>query len=652
MEEALFDTTQVTRSPGKLAAPGGRVMLALALIVLSGVFTACAKPADPVGGDAGVVRGNELRVATSYDELYEALHEAEYDAYAYAGGSSREVAPMEDAVSGSGVFADSAQAPTASADSGASGMDYSATNVQVEGIDEADIIKTDGENIYVLANDELVIYAAQGSDTHELSRTPLTSLGYPNELFVADDRVAVITGSYSSIMPFDGTDEQAGILLEQSNTSVILFDVSDPAQPQQKTVLAQSGSYSASRLQNGVLYLISDYWIASELDPDDPATFVPLIVSGSELTRLAPDDICILPQFSAPHYAVAASYDFATGEKLDAASVLGGASTVYMSPDNLYVTDSQYTREEGEPYTDSVYTVVEYTEKQTTQIVRLALDDAGGLTLAAQATLDGRLLNQFSLDEYEGNLRLALTREEYQYRTLTDESHDVESYQYIDQEPVTNSLIVLSPELTWLGGIEGLAEDERIYSVRFTGPVGYMVTFRQVDPLFSLDLSDPTQPRVQGELKIPGFSTYLHPFSEGRLLGIGYNADEGVMEDVKLSMYDISDPYDVSELFAESTGLSYSDALYDHRAVLVDRGQNLIGFGGDWSSNQYLVYGYDDEAGFVQRAHLELVTDGDEYWISSRRGLFIGENLYVYTGTRLEVFNLTNFERILTLTIF
>jgi uncharacterized secreted protein with C-terminal beta-propeller domain len=439
-------------------------------------------------------------------------------------------------------------------------------------------------------------------------------------------------------------------------TWLTLYDVSDPSHPTLMTEFAQSGSYRTSRLYGERLYLISSYYLTYGAERDQPATYVPQLGRGGGYELMAVADVRVMPSVQQPNYTVVTSYDLATQERIDQKAVLGEASTVYMSYDNLYLGSSIYSSEESEPYEESVYTVTDYINKQTTQLVRVGINE-GLLDVAAQCTFDGGLLNQFSLDEYEGNLRLAVTHENYSYRVLKDESHGVESYQQ-DESVSTSAVYVFDQSMTIIGGIEGLAADERIYSVRFTGPVGYMVTYRQTDPLFALDLSDPTAPVITSELKIPGFSTYLHPFGEGRLLGLGYDADGSMTRGMKLSMFDISDPFAVSELFAENVETYSSEALYEHKAVLVDVERNIIGFPGDGNSydglQAYFVYRYDDEGGFELRAQLELgmATDDSSYgYNNSCRGLFIGEYLYVFSDAYLDVFDLETLENVASLKV-
>jgi uncharacterized secreted protein with C-terminal beta-propeller domain len=538
--------------------------------------------------------------------------------------------------------------------------DYSGTNVQVVGIDEGDIVKTDGSYIYVLSPSrlEFIIFEAAGKQTRELSRTVvgeqdlLTINDSLQDLYISGS-TAVITinrfqgSAVSSAWPTNNPDE----------TVVAFYDVGDPAAPTLITEFGQSGHYQSSRLYNDKLYLISSYFLNSfETNRDDPVTYIPQLIDTGTYGLMKAVDISTMPTVQAPTYTVVASYDVTIHTRVDQKAVIGNASTIYMGYDNLYLGSSLFSDDVSEPYQESVYTVVDYVSKTETQIVRIGIND-GMLDVAAQCTFDGALLNQFSLDEYEGNLRLAVTLDDSSYRILRDETHNVESYQPLDAVQ-TNAVYVLDPSLAIIGSIEGLAEDERIYSVRFTGPVGYMVTFRQMDPLFAIDLSDPTNPTVTSELKIPGFSTYLHPFGQDRLLGFGYDANETASNGMKLSMFDISNPFAVSELFAENVGIANSEALYNHKAVLVDVDRNIIGFpNSDMSgvTKSYHVYRYDDAGGFELRSALELsgwTADYEFYYeTSGTRGLFIGDYLYVLSSVYLDVFDLESLEKLTSIEI-
>ena len=201
---------------------------------------------------------------------------------------------------------------------------------------------------------------------------------------------------------------------------------------------------------------------------------------------------------------------------------------------------------------------------------------------------------------------------------------------------------MLGPDLKIIGEIHDLAKDESVYSARFMGDVGYFVTFRQVDPLFSVDLSDPANPEIIGELKIPGFSEYLHPYGDGKLLGIGMDVDEAgvITEGVKVSMFDVSDPSDVKELtncvLEDMYGTDVGD---NYKAVFVDVEKNLFGFLAYGNVSKYYIFTYD-ENGFREVFSRELTVYGDV------RGLYVGDRFYLVSGNTVESFTMDGFKKV------
>lgn len=651
---------RIRRLYGLVAAAVFVVLIISEAFLIGNILSGVLHP-DP--GAELVAQAGEVQAPGDYDELYATIDELTSSRKGILGSvfsSDASGAAVEDTAA-LAPLATQETADSPSSYKAAAEGDYTETNVQVEGIDEGDIVKTDGSYLYVLSNNELIIFKADGGSTKELSRILVAAVSDENswhnasELYLSGDTVVIIGNEYRSGFATDwGEDVSEKMLVpyEQDWTTAAFFDVSDPANPVFLRSFGQSGSYSSSRLEGDVLYLISRYWLSNSVDKNEPVSFVPLLREGDSAKVMAIDDIRIMPSVQEVNYAVVSSLNVKSVERIDQKSVLGSADTVYMSYNNLYLGSTVYSEEVKEPYQESVYTVEEHIGRQMTQLIRIGVD-LGTLDVAAQCTIEGSLLNQFSLDEYEGNLRLVMTRSNNSYKILKDASHDVEVWQPLEDNLTTNALYVLNPALEIIGSITGLAKDEQIYSARFAGPTGYMVTYRQMDPLFAIDLSNPAAPKVTSELKIPGFSTYLHPFGEGRLLGLGYNADGAIRENMKLSMFDISDPFDVTELVAMGVDATYSEALDNHKAVLVDTGRTIIGFAGEASSSPvYFVYSYDDEAGFVLLSTLEL-SSSEEYYSGSygTRGFVIGENLYVCSNASLDVFGLEGFEKKVSLKI-
>ena len=527
------------------------------------------------------------------------------------------------------------------------GEDYSTTNVQVEGVDEADIVKTDGDYIYILRDGMVTIVKAAGADTEEVNSFVVCSpemengYEYAEEMYLDDGALDIIVYSYS----WDDEVSTAG------KTVLRRYDVSDPENGGQLLYeAAQDGYYLDSRLLDGVVYLISNYYIYADPEEDVLPTYVPRFYDVKGQTETAAiEDVAVCPGFSDVQYAVVSSLDAKSGEWLSQQTVLGAGNTVYMSKDNLYLAKTRYEEAQSEPRTESVYQVVDCTSKNYTNIVRFALND-GKAELQAFNELEGYLTDQFALDEYEGDLRVALTASTSEYSIYTDEEFGFTNYKWPeDGDKTENSLYVLDQDLQIVGQLTGLAENEWIRSVRFSGPVGYVCTFENVDPLFAIDLSDPASPKVLSALEIPGFSEYLHPWGEDRLIGLGYatadNGEDGIaMDCIKLSMFDCSDPADVQETDVfYFDDLWYSEALYNHKAVTASVDKNLICFPGD---NEYLLvsYGEGEEQGFALLA--EVSPDAEHWFDWNSRGLWSGDYFYVASRCGVIVLDMKDYSTV------
>lgn len=522
---------------------------------------------------------------------------------------------------------DQAQGTSSAAD------DYTTTNVQVAGIDEADVVKTDGQVLYAATDQHVTVVGLAGPDTRTLAQIDLEPTEQVLDLLLYRDggrgTLVVIADEYSGATTYPYFDGRS-VGPTPPQTVVRLYDVTDPATPTLRTTARQSGSYRTARLLQGVVYLVSDYSLWSQqIDPKDPATFVPLVGGPDGTELLVPDEVTMLPSPSA-RYAVATAFDLRSGERTGQQAVLGGADTVYMSAANLYLGGTSYPQvipqpgiAEDAPVAPLDWEGPQDGEGPTTSLVRLSLTD-GPLTVAAQGSVPGSLLSQFSLDEYDGRLRVVTTTQ----KGWTDSA----------------GLYVLGPDLRQTGSVTDLAPDEQVKSVRFAGTVGYVVTFRQTDPLFAIDLSDPAHPTVTSELKIPGFSTYLHPWGADRLVGLGYaGTGTGLTGGLKLSLFDISDPYAVTEAQSLLVTGDWSEALSDHRAVFVDPERGLIGFPvSSWDRDgdvlRYLVYEVDATRGFTLQHDLVVKPVGNATWPSAVRATRAGDHLYVSWNGGLDVY--------------
>jgi len=664
----------------RIAACFVTAVVVVAILFVTGVLTGKDKSPTTTTTTSRSSGAVAVRTAEDYATVYSEIRLLEQNPHYLPGG----ILPMEtddDEADPAGEIPqrpDLAARPEAnpggqSADANANNPVYSTTNTQVRNIDEGDIIKTDGHFIYTLGTVSyqysqatvLSIFSVKGADTELLSRTfiqappdtynddeqryPYTAIYY-SEMFLVGDTIVLISSA----------DEISGEpdFNVKSDTQVELYDVSDRTNPKRVWDYSQSGSYYQGRLIDGRLYVLSNYFLSQPVDEDDPVSFVPLFRSGGDVWLCAPDRIGIMPVVNTMSYAVLGSIDVSSHQATEQVSVLGGCDTMYMSYDNLYICSSLYDEQQGEPYQDGVYTVTEYKTAVYTQITRVSIAD-GALVIAAQGVIDGSMLSQFSLDEYHENLRMAVTIRHYDYNIYVDEDRGFVNYEAIDSAE-DNSVYVLSPELNAIGELSGLGRDEIIYSVRFAGDMAYVVTFRQTDPLFAIDLSDPTSPKLLSELKLPGFSTYMHPWEDGLLIGFGHSADaDGNVEGLKLSMFDVSDPTAVTEVAEMSIDVWYSEALYEHKAFFVMPEHNLIGFPD--SEGRYRVYSYEGgDGGFVLRAELMLGFEREHrqqqqdalyYGFYPVRAVYVDGSLYVFSETHLDVFDCESFELVCSVRI-
>ena len=448
---------------------------------------------------------------------------------------------------------------------------------------------------------------------------------YVTELYAADERLLIL---YTREEYDDGKTGYDGTYRQYTCTDV--YDISDPADPEKISTLSQSGYYNTMRVKDGYAYVLSDYSLPYDISRPEPRTYIPEVQG-----EIMPVSDIYMPQRKMGNdYTVITAFSLDDPkEKTDSKAVFGTAGECYVSTENIYVTESYYNNNDA--------------NVTQTSIRRIAYED-GVLTGTAQTKVDGILNDSFSIDEYDGYLRMVTTvtsvnEAEGSFLTVLADIFRREETETEVRNVDTNSLYILDSDLNVTGEIRDLAPDERVYSARLMGDIGYFVTFRETDPLFSADLSDPHNPKIIGELKIPGFSEYLHPYGEGKLLGIGMDVDEETVatEGVKLSMFDISDPSDVKEenkyIMEEMYG---TDAGYDYKAVFADVEKNLFGFLAYGDSSVYTVFTYDEEGGFRE------VFSRTLNWAGSVRGMYAGENFYLISGNTIESFRLADFEKV------
>ena len=577
-------------------------------------------------------------------ESYEAVLSVLYERYVKTYGGYRN--------SGNGMVTEAAtEAPAAaaedSAEGGAGGYgggDYG-TNVQVAGIDEADSVKTDGDYLYILDDLNVRILKADGADT--------AVVGYIESGLSNEDDEDGSTYYYSSAILLQG--DRLALLYtrntwgwnaddnweDHTETHLAVYDISDRTQPKLLSDAGQDGYYNTARMKDGTVYLVTNQWVYDLEEDSAPETYIPRVCSNGSYTMLDADHIYICPQPSSTTFTVVGSYELSSGTQTDACAFTDYTGNVYMNADALYLTRSVQSENASEPYTENQYTVVDYVSSSTTEIKRIPLE--GQLAMDKSVQLEGALLNQFSMDVYNGYLRVATTERSNAYSIFTDPNYGWQNYLWQeDSASQSNRVTIFDGDLNVVGELKDLAQDEQIYSVRFLGNLGYVVTYKSIDPVFTIDLSDPANPTLQSALELPGVSQYLHLFSDGRLFGFGQALDENSRSDgLQLSMFDVSDPKNVSLEGKTILEDCYSNGLYNHHAILVSGSENLIGFPltnyEDWG-NSYQLYSYDGGS-FNLRGKVDM-----DYFPDEARGIPIDGMLYICSAKLSYVIDLTSFE--------
>ena len=581
--------------------------------------SASSEAANPDGSDtdessvtAGISETDLLATAEDYDEIYEYI-QAEREFWENAASATEESTADSSTGSAEARSFDSAGANAESISNTASGKEYSDTNVREEGVGEGDIVKTDGKNLYVVNGEKINIVGAGSTEMELLAQIEPEEWSYPSEVYAQDGYLAVV---YTKSEYSDGTNGYDGYYRDYTCADV--YDVSNPEEPEKIGGITQSGYFNTMRIRGGYVYLLSSFYADTGAARGNQPAYIPEVQG-----KLISTDCIYMPQARMGNsYTVISSFDLDDPEgHTDSKAVFGNTGICYVSTENIYITES-------------IYGVSDSDVNQTS--IRKVSYGEGILEGAGQTKLSGVLNDSFSIDEYDGYLRLVttVTKTEGQTRGIVP---------LLAPEPSeSNSLYVLDENLKIVGEIRDLAEGERVYSARFVGKTGYFVTFRQVDPLFSVDLSDPAAPKILGELKIPGFSEYLHPYGDGLLLGIGMDVDESgvTTEGVKLSMFDISDPSDVREVQKYVIEDMYGTDVYDYRSVFADVEKNLFGFTAYGSGQKYYIFSYDENKGFRQEFERTLGGYG------STRGLYIGDRFYLVSGNTIEAYALDGFEKV------
>lgn len=650
----------------KLKLIGASIIVIVVFAILMFVIIGMNKPSD---NNPSI----PLARFSDYDELVTYLEKAQNNNSSYYGdGMMRDVVLMTNSAE-KAVASDSAG-------SGAQATDYSKTNIQVEGVDEADIVKNDGKYIYAISNNSLfIINAYPANEMKIVSQIDFNSQLTPIELFIFEDKLVLFANQNSF---YDYTTSSSGEINSKMDyrpyyygsgaVSVFVYDISDKSSPLIKKEVSFEGSYVSSRLIGDDAYFVINSYPKYDCKKEDDLCIIPLMRNDGIESKIANvNEIGIVPRVTPKSFVTIASINLGDLD-LEKETVLASADNVYSSSNNLYLADTfweEYNPSGVLPYEVEMFVKSIYYPNisitMKTVVNKFSLDN-GEINFVAQGIVPGNILNQFSMDEFENNFRIATTVENYSNS--------------ISESRSNNNLYILNEDMNLIGSIEGIAPDEKIYSVRFMGKKGYMVTFKHVDPLFVIDLSDAKNPKILGKLKIPGYSDYMHPIDETHLLGIGKDANEledfekihsqgavyyTAIKGVKMAIFDVSDVENPKEVFKYIIGDrgTESEALLNHKAILFDKEKELLVlpitvvenntpntdyYGTEQTFQGAVVMNVSLENGLSERGRITHVTSEEEmkrgYYYGSesviRRSLFMDDILYTLSSKALKANNL------------
>ncbi len=588
------------------------VLIALALVALIAFI-----PHNPVTDNQ-----TQLKQFTSYDELKNFLKDNAGATGYYYGASE---------MMNKGVGIAPSAATSVDSAGGEAAQDFSTTNIQVEGVDEADIVKNDGKYIYVVSGNKVDIVNAYPAENMKII-SEIDLKEDVGQIFINGDKLIVFASGYEYV-PYTETQCLANYGYggcggnSAYKSLVYIYNIEDKENPVLEQNISADGNYVDSRMIGDYVYVISNKYV-NTVNPEPPV----YIMNGVE-KQVAVGDIYYWPYPDDSYvFTSIMAVDVNNGEFNSEVYLTGYTGTIYVSQDNIYLTRQK--RIDSKDYNELLFGVYsdilpllerEKVEKimdsdkssyeKQAEIGNIIKDYSDSLTGNAKSEFDqnlvkaledfqakiakesektvinkinineknieykgagevpGNVLNQFSMDEYEGYFRVA---------TTTGEIWSGNSL---------NHLYVLDGDLKIVGKVEDLAHGEKIYSTRFLGERAYIVTFKKVDPLFVIDLKTPEDPKVLGYLKITGFSDYLHPYDENHIIGVGKeavaasdtevgsrNLDFAWYQGLKISLFDVSDvanPVEEAKIVIGDRGTD-SSALYDHKAFLFDKEKKLL----------------------------------------------------------------------------
>lgn len=643
----------------------GSMVAVLALVVCSGIYITVTRfdknsgtgqtdsvamtdtqqtvgEADETGYVDVAALGTMYHPASDYKEVYQILLKGYQQNWIEDLETSAETSEAASGAMNSGsdeyYYSDVTDYGSADADllegSKEGGKDYSTTNLQMEGVDESDIAKIDGSYIYTVEDKYIVITDIRDGKLEEVTRFLPKDCGAADrvmEIYVDGDQLILVVQGYETSLgesskagsdkensDKESSDEEIAVsdasedsafcyeMNGKSTTQIQVYSIVDRRNPEFEGRLIQDGYYNTSRKIGDVVYLFTQYHMTSDVVGYVEKEYTSVIpkVNGE---KVAAGEI-YLPESLGESGILVSSLDVNKPDKvLDSKLVISGYAQTYISKDALYLYEEDY---DG---------------AMITNIAKFALDE-GRISGVAATAVRGYVRDTFAINASDGYLRVLTT----DYST----------------EDEVNALYILDENMKLTGQLTGIAPGEEIYAARFMGNTGYFVTYRNTDPLFTVDLSDPAKPEIIGELKVTGFSEYLHFWDDTHLLGIGYESDEktGNIENIKLSMFNIENPGEViEEAKLVLKDVDYSEALYDYKSVIISKDKNLIGLVcEDYSSSRtkqtYQIYSYENGT-FKKQAEIPGI-NGVNY--ENVRGMYSGNVFYLWIYDNITSYDMTD----------
>jgi uncharacterized secreted protein with C-terminal beta-propeller domain len=537
--------------------------------------------------------------------------------------------------------------------------DHSKTNIQEEGVDEADIIKNDGSHIFLLKENEIHILQAYPIETlKKVTTISLEGNTRTREMFLNNNTLTVISTLWRRDI-YEYHDEDQGRSLyppkDKNGTMVTIFDISNRKNPRKIREVHFEGNYISSRRIDEYVYIATEKsWyqefrsIPHSLEEKNVTNILPTFSDSTHINEkyvARCNDIFYFPNFSSPNFLTVAGINTEDpSQKVYREVLLGGGNNIYSSQKNMYITRPKYK----DAYINDEVSA-RWREKKGTEIFQFSLG-SGKIQFKERGYVFGQVINQFAMSEHAGNFRIAV--------------QDGTAY-----SPSKSTVYILDNHLNEISRVDNIAPNEYLKSVRFMGDKAYLITFKKVDPFFVIDLS-PENPRILGELKIPGWSDYLHPYDKNHFIGFGREVDASIDADkvhddesiyytavlgMKLSLFDVSDLKNPKEIHKEVIGYrgTESSILTNHKTLLFDKQRKILGFPITVTENKNgkegmeadihtvfsgaYLYDIDVEKGFSLRgevSHYENSSfDGKEYFygnpdLSIQRILYIGESFF------------------------